>query len=117
MNGPTRHDGHMPHEGDKEVLPHGWVRTTLSEIRLDRSKTVDPRKLADEMFELYSVPSFVGRQPEIVLGGAVGSSKRTVQANSVLVCKINPRINRVWVVGDFSDYKKIASTEWLCFLR
>ena len=115
MNGSTRRDGCMPNEGDNEVLPHGWVKTKLSEIRLDRSKTIDPRKLADEMFELYSVPSFSGGRPEIVLGGTIGSSKRKVQANSVLVCKINPRINRIWIVGDFSDCRKIASTEWLCF--
>ncbi len=115
MNGSTRHDGRMPSEEDNEVLPHGWMKTTLREIRLDRSKTFDPRKLADEMFELYSVPSFSAGRPEIMLGGTIGSSKRRVQTNSVLVCKINPRINRVWIVGDFSEYKKIASTEWLCF--
>lgn len=33
--------------------------------------------------------------------------------NDVLVCKINPRINRVWVVSDESDYQSIASSEWI----
>lgn len=115
MKGSTRHDRRMSGEDDNEVLPHGWIKTTLKEIRIDRSKSFDPRKLTDEMFELYSVPSFSAGRPEIMLGGTIGSSKRRVQTNSVLVCKINPRINRVWIVGDFSEYKKIASTEWLCF--
>jgi type I restriction enzyme S subunit len=33
----------------------------------------------------------------------------------VLLCKINPRINRSWVVGSFSPHPKIASTEWIIF--
>ena len=96
-------------------LPDGWVATTLGDVRLDLSKSIDPRKSGDERFELYSVPSFPDRRPEIVSGNTVGSSKRTVEPNSVLLCKINPRINRVWVVRHYSQHRKIASTEWLCF--
>ena len=96
-------------------LPDGWVTTTLGDVRLDLSRSIDPRKSGAEMFELYSVPSFSDRRPEIVSGDTVGSSKRTVEPNSVLLCKINPRINRVWVVRDYSQHRKIASTEWLCF--
>ena len=96
-------------------LPDNWVTTTLRTVRLDLSKSIDPRKSGAEMFELYSVPSFSDRRPDIVFGNTVGSSKRTVEPNSVLLCKINPRINRVWVVRDYSQHRKIASTEWLCF--
>ena len=101
--------------GGNSDLPDGWVTTTLGKVRLDLSKSIDPRKSGAEMFELYSVPSFSDRRPEIVSGNTVGSSKRTVEPNSVLLCKINPRINRVWVVRDYSQHRKIASTEWLCF--
>ena len=93
----------------------GWAITTLGDARLDLSRSIDPRKSGAEMFELYSVPSFSDLHPEIVPGGAIGSNKRTVEPNTVLLCKINPRINRVWVVRDYSRYRKIASTEWLCF--
>ena len=89
--------------------------STLGEVRLDLSKSVDPKRHPEEQFELYSVPSFAALQPEIVYGHEIGSSKRTVVANSVLLCKINPRINRAWIVGDYSEHNKIASTEWLCF--
>ena len=101
--------------GGNGGLHDSWVTTTLGAARLDLSKSIDPRKSGAEMFELYSVPSFSDRRPEIVSGKSVGSSKRTVEPNSVLLCKINPRINRVWVVRDYSPYRKIASTEWLCF--
>ena len=103
--------------GSNDGLPDGWVITTLGDARLDLSKSIDPRKSGAEMFELYSVPSFSDRRPEIVPGNTVGSSKRTVETNAVLLCKINPRINRVWIVGDYSHHQKIASTEWLSFFQ
>ncbi|MDE2717674.1 MAG: restriction endonuclease subunit S [Chloroflexota bacterium] len=67
------------------------------------------------MFELYSVPSHQHGMPEVVLGNQIGSNKRTVEQDTVLLCKINPRINRVWIVGSYSEHAKIASTEWLPF--
>ena len=103
--------------GSNDGLPDGWVITTLGDARLDLSKSIDPRKSGAEMFELYSIPSFSDRRPEIVPGNTVGSSKRTVETNAVLLCKINPRINRVWIVGDYSHHQKIASTEWLSFFQ
>lgn len=67
------------------------------------------------MFELYSVPSFDVRRPEIVSGAAIGSNKQIVEPGTVLLCKINPRINRAWYVSRWSSHAKIASTEWLTF--
>ena len=51
--------------------------------------------------------------PEIVKGSDIGSSKQKVEENDVLLCKINPRINRVWIVNIKKDNKQIASTEWI----
>jgi len=101
----------------EKELPEGWVRTTLGDIRIDQSKTIEPNKFSEQFFELYSVPSFELKVPEIVLGSAIGSNKQTVETGTVLLCKINPRINRAWVVGHFSDCPKIASTEWIPFLK
>lgn len=98
-------------------LPQGWTWTTLGEVRLDESKSITPQKSPDQMFELYSVPSFNEGKPEIVSGDQIGSSKRRVESDTVLLCKINPRINRVWVVGSHSPWPKIASTEWIPFFR
>lgn len=96
-------------------LPSGWAWTTLGEIQIDDSKTINPGKLPGQMFELYSVPSFDTGKPELIDGATVGSSKRVVEPETVLLCKINPRINRVWIVRDHSPYPKIASTEWIPF--
>ena len=100
-----------------ENMPIGWAQTTLGEIRKDLSKSIDPKKYPEHRFELYSVPQFPCAKPEVVCSEAVGSSKKSVDTNTVLLCKINPRINRVWVVGNYSPHPKIASTEWIPFFE
>ena len=68
-----------------------------------------------ETFELYSVPAFSERKPEVVPGDEIGSNKILVSPSDVLLCKINPRINRAWVVGESQGYRQVASTEWIVF--
>ena len=67
----------------------------------------------DTVFEMYSVPIYNTGHPEYLCGSEIGSSKVIVRKNDVLICKINPRINRVWVVSDESEYQNIASSEWI----
>lgn len=94
-------------------LPPNWTVTTFGAINRFRSNTIDPADFPDEEFELYSVPSFPSKQPEVVPGSTIGSTKQLVQPNDVLVCKINPRINRVWIVGPAKGRRQIASSEWI----
>ena len=105
----------MSDSNNGQQLPPGWYATTLDAVRLDLSEGVDPARTPDEIFELYSVPSHELAAPEIIKGGEIGSNKQTVEPSTVLLCKINPRINRVWVTGNHSPHKKIASTEWIPF--
>lgn len=79
-------------------LPPGWTLTTLPEVRDDRTEGIEPQKHADERFNLFSVPSHPTGCPESVLGKEVGSNKVIVSPDTFPLCKINPRINRVWVV-------------------
>ena len=98
-----------------DCIPADWAETTLGEIRVDHSRNVDPRSEPQQVFELYSIPSFAGNRPDIVKGSEVGSTKKTLVPGTVVVSKINPRINRVWVVGAYTDYPKIGSGEWIPF--
>lgn len=98
-------------------LPKGWIWTTLGEIQLDKSQNISPNNRPEDNFELYSVPSYETRHPEILLGRKIGSNKQIVEEGTVLLCGINPRINRVWIVGNYSPFTKIASTEWIPFFR
>lgn len=86
---------------------------SLSEINHYSGNTVNPLRFPDEQFELYSVPSYDNQYPEIIKGADIGSSKVTVEAGDVLICKINPRINRVWVVSHNTPHQLLASSEWI----
>lgn len=96
-------------------LPNNWILTTLGEIRIDKPRNITPSNFPDEQFELYSVPSHETNRPEILKGAEIGSNKKVVEPDTVLLCKINPRINRIWIVGNYSPFQKIASTEWIVF--
>ena len=67
------------------------------------------------MFELYSVPNFDFKRPEIVSGKLIGSTKQAIIENDILVCKINPRINRVWITENKTNFTKLGSSEWIVF--
>ena len=86
---------------------------TVEEINQYIGTTVNPLDNPDTVYELYSVPSFESQHPEIIKGEDIGSSKITVEDGDVLVCKINPRINRVWVVKWHTSYPLLASSEWI----
>lgn len=100
---------------DELEIPDNWQWSTLGEIRRDESRSINPSAYPEQQFELYSVPSYSDGKPEIIRGAEIGSSKITVERNYVLLCKINPRINRVWVVAGHTELPKIASTEWIPF--
>jgi len=93
--------------------PDSWCESTLGQLNQFSSRSITPAQYPNEQFELYSVPSFPAGEPEHVTGKEIGSSKQLVQPNDVLVCKINPRINRVWQVGAYSGERQIASSEWI----
>lgn len=101
--------------GDKRQLPSSWSSATLDQFTQARGTSINPAKFPGEEFELYSVPAFQSGEPEVVAGSDIGSSKQVTAPGNVLLCKINPRINRVWVVGNAEARCQIASTEWIQF--
>jgi type I restriction enzyme, S subunit len=87
----------------------------LGELMAPKSKTVNPAKVPDESFELYSIPAFDAGCPEVALGEAIGSSKKVLEPGDVLLSKIVPHIRRVWAVGEGTGRRKIGSSEWIIF--
>lgn len=87
--------------------------TKIKNINEYVSESINPMKTPDTVFEMYSVPIYETGHPEYLRGNEIASNKTIVRKNDVLLCKINPRINRVWVVGDESQYQNIASSEWI----
>ena len=87
--------------------------TKIKAINEYVSESINPMKSPDTVFEMYSVPIFDTGHPEYLRGDEIASNKVVVKKNDVLLCKINPRINRVWVVADESEHINIASSEWI----
>ena len=108
--GRVRREG-VTHQDEKS----GWRLATLGEFVANRTRGIVPNKTPDTTFELFSVPSLDTGAPEIIRGKEIGSNKQIVDEGTVLLCKINPRINRSWVVSSHTAHRKIASTEWITF--
>lgn len=88
----------------------------MAEVNEYNSASVDPSKSPDKDFELYSVPAYETGMPEFVKGKDISSSKKSVSRNDVLLCKINPHLNRAWIVSHYKeDIPCLASSEWIIF--
>ena len=96
-------------------LPKGWKWVRLGDCNHYAGETINPALFQEDIFELYSVPSCITGYPEILSGKEIGSSKQSVEPGDVLLCKINPRINRVWRVVGYTANRLAASSEWIVF--
>ena len=76
-------------------------------------RSVNPAKLPDEAFDLYSVPAYEGRVPESVLGSQIGSSKAILESGDTVLCKIVPHIRRAWVIPEAGSNRQLGSGEWI----
>ena len=85
----------------------------LKDINEYKSESINPAKMQETIFELYSVPVYETGHPEYLTGKEIASSKIVVRKNDILLCKINPRINRGWSVRKESENINIASSEWI----
>lgn len=105
----------VPKEAQPYEIPANWRWVKLGSINQYDGDNIEPSAKPEEIFELYSVPSYADKYPEIIAGAEIGSSKKIVKKDDVLLCKINPRINRVWKVEQYTDHALIASSEWIIF--
>ena len=99
-----------------ERLPAGWTCGLFGDLNQHRNKSEDPLASPEDEYELYSVPIYDTGMPEFLNGNEIGSTKQVVDKGDVLLCKINPHLNRSWVVSHYRpELKCIASSEWLVF--
>lgn len=102
--------------GEEELLA-GWRWGTISDLVVHSKESINPSKFPDQEFKHYSLPAFDNNQvPESSLGQEILSNKYRVWKHSVLVSKLNPRIPRIWAIGDIDEGAAICSTEFQVFL-
>ncbi len=97
-----------------ESIPTEWETQELNELVVVKKKMIDPGQYPSEDFEYYSVPGYdQGQKIEKTKGASIQSSKFIFNSDVILFCKLNPRINRAWLVKDNTKMRQICSTEFL----
>lgn len=92
-----------------------WPTIPLGEIAVNRGGSTNPALFQNEIFELYSIPAYDQGIPDIVSGKEIGSPKKNVEPNDLLLSRIVPHIQRVWIVGKKGPNRQIASGEWIVY--
>lgn len=113
MMAEVSHSGTPDRREGGSSLPEGWIATPLEAINGYKSSSMQPKNYSNTVFSLFSVPIFPEGKPETLNADEIGSSKQFVETDDILVCKINPRINRVWKVPARGNFDQIASSEWI----
>lgn len=87
----------------------------LEQLMATHRATINPSAYPDEVFELFSIPAYDNRTPEMLHGSQIGSAKKAVQRGDVLLSRIVPHLRRAWVVPKSTGKRQIASAEWIVF--
>ena len=103
-------------ESELGEIPEGWEVESLEMIAQLEKATVKPEDHATEEFEHFSLPAYdSGQLPALDLGSTIKSNKTLVPSQAVLLSKLNPEIQRVWLPPSASSRRQISSTEFLVF--
>ena len=98
------------------LIPKGWKVGIAGDLLSISKTTVNPSKSPQELFSIYSIPSYDNnKQPEIQIGKDVLSNKFIVKDKMILFSKLNPRIKRIWYVNNISE-NSICSTEFVPYI-
>ena len=101
---------------ESRILNTAYELVPVGRFLRSNVKSTDPRKTPDEIFELWSIPAYGVGKPELLQGRDIGSSKKVVYPDDILLSRIIPHVRRAWVVKESSDKRhQIASTEWIIF--
>lgn len=96
----------------KEDIPKDFDVQTLAEFVTLANEKIDPSKNPKQTYKHYSIPEYdkCGSFAK-ELGETIKSNKSVVNANQILVSKLNPWFNRVILPVD--EENTIASTEFI----
>ncbi|HEV8400250.1 MAG TPA: restriction endonuclease subunit S [Gemmatimonadales bacterium] len=95
-------------------IPAGWTVGGFGDVVEVLRDQENPLDSPNALFSHYSIPAFdEGQVPKPEDGHSIKSLKFRVPAGVVLVSKLNPEIERVWMVDVRPDERPVCSTEFL----
>jgi len=101
-------------ESELGEIPEGWDTGQFDDMARQLKEKVNPLKSPDTIFHHYSIPAYDnGQNPKPEGGEHIKSMKSRVHAGIILLSKLNPEIERVWLVDVRPDDNAICSTEFM----
>lgn len=98
-------------------IPKGWEIGSFAELAELDTTSVKPNFEPEKIWEHFSIPSFdINATPAFETGESIKSNKYKVNANAILVSKLNPETERIWWVNIHDDDSAVCSTEFMQFI-
>jgi type I restriction enzyme S subunit len=95
-------------------IPEGWEVGRFGDVVEHLRDQENPLSSPQTLYQHFSIPAFdEGQCPKAEYGGAIKSQKWRVPDGAVLLSKLNPEIERVWLVDVRPDQRAVCSTEFL----
>jgi type I restriction enzyme, S subunit len=95
-------------------VPEGWALGTVSDVIEHLREQDNPLAEPAQLFQHFSLPAFdEGQAPKTEFGQGIKSLKLKVPPGVVLLSKLNPEIERVWLVDVQPGDRAVCSTEFL----
>ncbi len=101
---------------DSEIgeIPDGWKVGRFADVAEQLRDQENPLASPDVLFRHFSIPAFdEGQWPKTELGKNIKSLKSRVIPGVILLSKLNPEIERVWLVDVEAADRAVCSTEFL----
>jgi len=95
-------------------IPKGWKVGRFGDVVEQLRDQENPLSSPEVLFHHYSLPAFDdGQTPKLEYGESIKSLKSRVPAGVILLSKLNPEIERVWMVDVRPGERAVCSTEFL----
>ncbi len=95
-------------------IPEGWKVGRFGDVVELLRDQETPLSSPGELFHHFSIPAFDEEQsPKLEYGESIKSLKSRVPAGVILISKLNPEIERVWMVDVHAGERAVCSTEFL----
>ena len=101
-------------ESELGLIPKGWTIGHFGDVVEQLRDPENPLSSPDALFHHFSIPAFdAGQTPKPEYGESIKSLKLRVPAGAILLSKLNPDIERVWIVDVRPGERAVCSTEFL----
>ncbi|MCA3226167.1 MAG: restriction endonuclease subunit S [Burkholderiales bacterium] len=95
-------------------IPEGWGVGRFGDLVEQLRDQESPLSFPDALYQHFSIPAFDdGQTARAELGESIKSLKSRVLPGVILMSKLNPEIDRVWMVDVRPENRAVCSTEFL----